>query len=88
MIHGMSDEGGRMKTDHMTHLVMSVNDSPLGLWVPHSVQVQEARAFDMPYSLPYPQYLRAHSWVTDPLSAVSRDGYLAITVRGLAHCLA
>ena len=38
--------------------------------------------------LPYLQYLRAHSWVTDPLSAVSRDGYLAITVRGLAHCLA
>ena len=30
MIHGTSDEGGRMKTGHMTHLAMSVNGSPLG----------------------------------------------------------
>ena len=37
--------------------------------------------------LPYLWYLRAHSWVMDPLGAVSRDGYLAITVRGPAHCL-
>ena len=37
--------------------------------------------------LHYPWYLRAHSWVMDPLSAVSRDRYLAITVRGPAHCL-
>src|SRR5260221_7775957 len=36
--------------------------------------------------LPYLQYLRAHSWVMDPLGAVSRDGYLAITVRCPAHC--
>src|SRR5260221_11955202 len=47
MIHGTSDEGGRMKTGCMTHLVMLLNGSPLGLWVPHSVQ--EAQAFDVPY---------------------------------------
>src|SRR5260370_16870772 len=61
MIHGMSDEGGRMKTGHTTHLVMSVNGSPLGLWVPHLVQ--EAQAFDMPYS-------------DTPLSAVSESSFL------------
>ena len=48
MIHGMSDEGGRMKTGHMTHLAMLVNGSPPGLWVPHLVQ--EAQAFNVPYS--------------------------------------
>ncbi len=37
-----------MQTGHTTHLVMSVNGSPLGLWVPHSVL--EAQAFDVPYS--------------------------------------
>src|SRR5260221_14478637 len=61
MIHGMSDEGGRMKTDHMTHLAMFVNGSPPGLWVPHSVH--EARGFDVPYS-------------DIPLSMVSESSFL------------
>src|SRR5260221_11241120 len=61
MIHGTSDEGGRMKTDHMTHLEMLVNGSPPGLWVPHLVQ--EAQAFDVPYSV-------------TPLSVVSESSFL------------
>ncbi len=68
MIHGMSDEGGRMKTDHTTHLAMLVNGSPLGLWVPHLVQ--EAQAFDVPYS-------------DTPLSAVSESSFLG---HGSSRC--
>src|SRR5258707_13547744 len=68
MIHGTSDEGGRMKTDHTTHLAMSVNGSPLGLWVPHSVQ--EAQAFDVPYS-------------DTPLSVVSESSFLG---HGSSRC--
>src|SRR5258708_36779077 len=68
MIHGMSDEGGRMKTGHMTHLAMLVNGSPLGLWVPHSVQ--EAQAFNVPYS-------------DTPLSAVSESSFLG---HGSSQC--
>src|SRR5258706_14904409 len=50
-----------MKTGCMTHLAMSVNGSPLGLWVPHSVQ--EAQAFDVAYS-------------DTPLSMVSESSFL------------
>ena len=66
MLRGIDDTwdiwwGGRMQTGHTTHLVMSVNGSPLGLWVPHSVL--EAQAFDVPYS-------------DTPLSAVSESSFL------------